>query len=186
MVKAAPEIAGLVTKIHATPMRMCLVVTGAGTRAVAWLFGEAGASRTLLDAQVPYAMAALHEYVGVEPDQHVSAVEAGRMADAALARARKLAQSGSLEPSTPLAGVSCTATIATDRQKRGDHRCHVAWSDGESQRVYSLVLNKGERDRDGEEEVVSRLILNAVAEACGLDERVGLRLMHGETVAGSD
>ena len=58
---------------------------------LAWLFGEPGASRTFLDAQVPYSMRALDEYVGVDAEQHVSPLEADRMAAAALKRGRHLA-----------------------------------------------------------------------------------------------
>ena len=144
---------------------------------LAWLFGEPGASRTFLDAQIPYSMRALDGYVGVDAEQHVSPVEADRMAQAALARGQRLAESVE-----GVAGVSCTATIATDRPKRGEHRCAIAWARAGGSAVYSLTLVKGARDRAGEEEVVSRLFLNALAEASGVDERVDLLLIEGESV----
>ena len=98
------------------------------------------------------------------------------MANAAHDRARELAGEGS----APIAGVACTATIATDRPKRGDHRAHVACRRGDSVLCYSLTLTKGARDRDGEEEVVSRLILRALEEACGLESNLDLRLLANE------
>ena len=183
MDRTGEEVTGLVTAIHDSGTRICLVVTGAGTRALAWLFGVPGASRTMLDAQVPYSVAALDDYAGGAAEQHVSADEAALMASAALTRATALAERSGLPPGTLLAGVACTATIATDRLKRGDHRCHVAWRGADGGRGYSLVLTKGGRSRDTEEDVVSRLILNAVAEACGVDRRLDLPLMSGETVA---
>ena len=132
----------LVRLVHAAPTRVCAVVTGGGVLSLAWLFGEPGASRTFLDAQIPYSMRALDEYVDVDAEQHVSPLEASRMATAALARGRHLAESIAC-----LAGVSCTATIATDRPKKGEHRCATAWArDGDSA-VYSLTLEKGARDR---------------------------------------
>ncbi len=167
----------LVSLVHASPTRVCAVVTGGGVLSLAWLFGEPGASRTFLDAQVPYSMRALDEYVGVDAEQHVSALEADRMAAAALTRAQHLAGSPVL-----LAGVSCTATIATDRAKKGEHRCHTAWRREDMRAVYSLTLEKGARDRAGEEEVVSRLFLNTLAEACGVDEQVDLLLLEGESL----
>ena len=167
----------LVRLVHAAPTRVCAVVTGGGVLSLAWLFGEPGASRTFLDAQIPYSMRALDEYVDVDAEQHVSPLEASRMATAALARGRHLAESIEC-----LAGVSCTATIATDRPKKGEHRCATAWArDGDSA-VYSLTLEKGARDRAAEEEVVSRLFLNTLAEACGVDERVDLPLLKGESI----
>ena len=167
----------MVRLVHASPARVCAVVTGGGVLSLAWLFGEPGASRTFLDAQVPYSMRALDEYVGVDAEQHVSPLEADRMAAAALARGHHL--SGQHED---VAGVSCTATIATDRAKKGEHRCHTAWRREDGGAVYSLTLEKGARDRAGEEEVVSRLFLNTLAEACGLEERVELLLLDGESI----
>ena len=167
----------LVRLIHGSPTRVCAVVTGGGVLSLAWLFGEPGASRTFLDAQVPYSMRALDEYVGVDAEQHVSPLEADRMAARALTRGHHLAGTGGR-----IAGVSCTATIATDRTKKGEHRCATAWRGEDGGRVYSLTLKKGARDRAGEEEVVSRLFLNTLAEACGLDERVDLLLLEGESV----
>ena len=167
----------LVRLVHASPTRVCAVVTGGGVLSLAWLFGEPGASRTFLDAQVPYSMRALDEYVGVDAEQHVSAIEADRMAAAALTRGRHLAGSD-----CHVAGVSCTATIATDRPKKGEHRCHTAWRREDRGAVYSLTLEKGARDRAGEEEVVSRLFINTLAEACGVKERVDPLLLDGESV----
>ena len=167
----------LVKLIHASPTRVCAVVTGGGVLSLAWLFGEPGASRTFLDAQVPYSMRALDEYVGVDAEQHVSPLEAARMAAAALTRAHHLAGTGGL-----VAGVSCTATIATDRPKKGEHRCATGWKSEDGGSVFWLTLAKGERDRAGEEEVVSRLFLNTLAEACGVDERIELLLLAGETI----
>ena len=170
----------LVRLVHGTPTLICLAVAGAGVRALAWLFEQPGASRTILDAQAPYSMRALEEYAGAAAKQHVSAVEARRMAEAALERARRLAGQES-----QVAGVACTAAVVTDRPRRGANRCHVAWTKDGGGAAYSLQLNKGERDRNGEEEVVSRLLLNAVAEACGLDERVDMPLLTGEAITSS-
>ena len=167
----------LVRLVHASPTRVCAVVAGGGVLALAWLFGEPGASRTFLDAQIPYSMRALDEYVGVDAEQHVSPTEADRMATTALMRGHHLAES-----MEGIAGVSCTATIATDRPKKGEHRCAAAWARKDSRGVYSLTLVKGARDRAGEEEVVSRLLLNTLAEACGVKERVDLLLLESEAV----
>lgn len=179
------QVSDLVCLIHASPHRVCIVVTGAGTQALAWLFAEPGTSRTVLDAQVPYVRAALDEYVGAQADQHVSAEEALKMAHAALKRAQKLAAAAGLDSATPLIGIGCTAAIATDRVRRGDNRVHVAWAAGERQKAYSLVFIKGARDRKGEEAVGSVLVLNALAEACGISDRLHIDLRPGEVVVES-
>ncbi len=87
-------VRALVERIHAAPVRACLVVAGAGARALAWLLGVPGASRTVLDAQVPYSMGALDEYAGFRAGQHVSMEEAFGLADSAYGRARRLAGEG--------------------------------------------------------------------------------------------
>ena len=44
------EMHSHVEKIHNTPHKSVVAVSGAGTQAVAWLLGVAGASRTVLEA----------------------------------------------------------------------------------------------------------------------------------------
>ena len=97
------------------------MVTGGGVLSLAWLFGKPGASRTFLDAQIPYSIRAKDEFVGVDAEQHVPPRQADRVAAAALARGHHLAASHE-----HVAGVSCTAIIATDRTKKGEHRCATA------------------------------------------------------------
>jgi hypothetical protein len=80
-------------------------------------------------------------------------------------------------------GVACTATLATNYPKRGDHRVVVAVRDAEGVKTHSLILTKGARDRAGEEEVVSRLVLRALSEACGVSPAFEVGLLSGETVA---
>jgi len=48
--------------------------------------------------------------------------------------------------------------------------------------TYDLPLVKGQRDRAGEEEVVSRLIIQALARVCGLEAELPLGLAEGEEV----
>jgi hypothetical protein len=161
-----------------------VAVTGAGARALAWLFGEPGASRTVLDARIPYSVAALDEYVGARAEQHVSAQEARLLADRSYWRALQLLAAG--KPAEighiPAAGIGCTATIATDRTKRGEHRCHVAARTALTMTTWSLTFRKGARDRSGEEEIVSRLVLNALAEACAVEARLPVQLRGDEEV----
>lgn len=175
------EIERLVERIHATPSLAVLAITGAGSQALAWLLAVPGASRTLIEATVPYAEASMVELLGAAPEEYVSTETALAMARAALRRAETLSESGA-----PLIGLGCTATIATDRTKRGDHRCAVATAGEGGVWSYSLTLAKGARDRAGEEAVVSRLALHALAKASGVDPGsdfgLALGLLDGERV----
>ena len=82
----------------------------------------------------------------------------------------------------PVFGLACTATIATDRPKRGEHRVVVAVRDGFGTATYALTLDKGARDRAGEERLVSQLVLRAAADACGVLRPTPLDLLDGEAL----
>ena len=121
----------LVQRIHDSQTLAVVSVAGAGTAAISWLLGVAGASRTVLEISVPYASPALTEFVGYEPTQFVSEETAVAMAKSAYRRALHLR-----EGAAPVVGIACTATIATDRTKRGEHRCHIAaWHSSRRQHI---------------------------------------------------
>ncbi|MGD2050743.1 MAG: adenylyltransferase/cytidyltransferase family protein, partial [Chloroflexota bacterium] len=169
------KIRQLIQEIHDNPGRVMVVTAGAGTQALAWLLGVAGASRTLLEALILYEETSFVEYLGHTPSKYVAPTTARLMAGRAVSRAQQLCQDES-----DVIGLACTATIVTDRPKRGEHRAHVAtWTKNMVVR-YSLHLSKGARDRSGEEEMVSRLMLNALAKAYGLDRRISLPLLDSD------
>ena len=170
------DIAEIVARIHDTPQQSVLAVAGAGNYALAWLLGVGGASRTVLETRVPYGYLAMTDFLGgYAPEQTVSADTARLMARSAWARGMSLR-----EQDAPIVGLACTATIATDRTKRGDHRAFIATWDDDSVTTDSLVLEKGLRDRAGEEDVVSRLVIAAIARACGVSAKLDLGLVASE------
>ena len=173
----ALSVARLIEQIHETPTQLVLAVSGGGSRAIAELFEVPGASRTLLEAAVPYCEAATVQWLGGRPDQFCAPPTARSMALVAWNRARQYAAA-----EVPLAGVACTAGLATDRPKLGPHRAHVALHTVARTATWSLELEKGHRTRNAEERLVGRLILNAVAEACGVQGRLALSLRSGERV----
>lgn len=167
----------VVRAMHQQAGRAVVVTAGAGTAALQWLFGVAGASRTILEARVPYSERAFAEFCGRVPRQFVSARAARWLAGNACQRAYALTETRD----EPLFGVSCTATIATDRVKRGEHRAHVALWRAEEVTTFSLTLTKGARSRHEEERLVSALLLNSMAQAWGVGTRP-LALLAGEVV----
>jgi hypothetical protein len=172
------KIEKLLTAIHATPHMMTMDFAGAGSQALAWLHSVGGSSRTVLEATDRYVPTSLAEAVGYMPEKFTSVETGNALAKHAFERAKKLAK-----PGTPVFGVGCTATIATDRAKKGDHRCVVSIQDTLGTLSYELVITKGARDRHGEENLVSLLILNAIAEASGIFDIDDLPLLEGEEVA---
>ena len=171
------NIRQLVEALHSTNFMSSLAIAGAGARAIGWILSVAGASRTVLDIQVPYASSAMIEYIGAETDQFVSESTSRALAGSAYRRAIRLRE-GDMQ----VAGLSCTATIATDRPKRGEHRCHVSTYDSTGWDTATLTLTKGLRARDEEDDVVSKLMLNSLAGSFGLDERLDLALSSDEEI----
>jgi nicotinamide mononucleotide (NMN) deamidase PncC len=172
----ADQAEQLVRKIHDAAGRVVVVLNG-GSRAVAELLEVPGGSKTLLEAVVPYSEAALTAWLGSRPEQSCSSRTARAMAVVAFGRAIRY---GAEERQA--AGVACSAALATDRPKRGPHRTHVAVQTAEKTRHEWLELKKDARSRREEEEIVSRMVLNAVAEACDVDARLELPLLDEERV----
>lgn len=163
------QLHNFINAIHQTPYRLVFVTAGAGSQALSHLLGVAGASETLLEAVVPYSYASFNDFLGYVPQKYVAPKAANLLAGRALTRARWLE-----DEERPVLGVACTATIATNRPKKGEHRAHIAvWKPDRVVR-YSLYLHKGKRERADEEETVSRVILNGLAEACGIAERLDI------------
>src|SRR3989304_5685560 len=116
----------LVQQIHDAPTQIVLAATGGGSRAISDLLEVPGASRTLLEAFVPYSAEAMIDYLGSRPDEFCSPRTARAMAMQAFLHACKLgkfdAKSAGLVGDR--AGVACTAGLVTDRPRRGSHRAH--------------------------------------------------------------
>jgi hypothetical protein len=95
---------------------------------------------------------------------------------------RALERAGELAPGALVAGCGCTASLASDRPKRGDHRFHLSTATAHGSTTWSVTLNKGGRDRAGEEALLDVVLLNALAETFGVPRRVAPVLLHGEAV----
>ena len=157
----------LIRQIHDTPHRGVWAVTGGGSSAISQLLAEPGASRTVLQAIVPYSQQSLHQWTGGRLDSACSEATARAMAMAACESARLLSNDADAADGLYF-GVGATASLVSDRPKRGPHRVHVALQTVERTTVWSLELAKGSRTRREEEAVAAELILHATATACGL------------------
>jgi hypothetical protein len=156
----------LVARLHARPHRTVYAFAGAGALALQWLHAVGGSSRTLLEAHDHYHPRSLAEAIGGTPERAVSPEVAAALARRSFGRARHLTEHD--ERPGPTFGLGLTATIATDRRKRGAHRLEVAVADGLGLRSVGVELAKGARERAGEEALVGRRALALAAEASGL------------------
>ncbi len=168
--RSEAEIETVVSAVHASQTKMALAVTGGGSGVIPRLLARPGASRTVLDAQVPYGPDALAELLGAAPDSHCSKETARLMAASAYERAQRLREF----PTTPVLGLGATAALTTDRERRGPNVIYVAVVDGCSTWEASLQFRKGARTRAGEEAVAERAIVTVLAEAMGISDSIDL------------
>jgi nicotinamide mononucleotide (NMN) deamidase PncC len=171
------SIANFVQPIHNAPGTLVLCVTGGGSRAISSLLEAPGASRTVLEAAVPYCTDALVRWLHARPEQFCSEATARAMAMSAYLRAREY-DAG--DGAVAIAGVGCTCSLASDRAKHGPHRIHAALQTVDMTLAHSVELLKGKRTREVEEAVAAAMILNLVAEFKKLTQRVECGLLTGE------
>eukprot|EP00904_Undaria_pinnatifida_P000511 jgi/Undpi1/10460/HiC_scaffold_29.g12910.m1 len=146
-----------------------------GGQALSWMLGVPGAGSCLLEVTVPYSAAAFDEKLVAGPavPSYVSREAAEGLARDAYARAVALCVAGSdAGPQALLdkrvVGVGSTAAVVSSSPKRGQHRCFVCTQTKDGFAHYELNMAKGRRDRSGEDNAVSRVVLQAIAESVGV------------------
>tara|TARA_B100001964_G_scaffold220639_1_gene263976 strand:+ start:12677 stop:13852 length:1176 start_codon:yes stop_codon:yes gene_type:complete len=165
----------IVAKIHSAPHRLVFEFAGAGSLALAWLHSRGGSSRTVLEATDRYASLSTIELLGKTPDRFVASNTATAMATHAYQRGLRLGAG-----TDPIIGIGCTATIATNYNKRGNHGCRISVVDKTSLSQYSITFDKGARNRLDEETLVSKIVLNGLAKASRTTPLLPLSLRKDE------
>ena len=155
----------LIARIHGAGRQLVVATTGGGASAVAWLTSVPGASRSVLEARVPYHAAALADWLGKPPEAACSPTTSRQMAMAAWQRAAALVGG----PRTGLVGIGATAALVSDRPKRGAHRAIASWQTESTTGTLHLQLAKGQRDRDAEEHLAAELVMRAIARALDIE-----------------
>ena len=148
-----------ITRIHNSKTKLVMSVSGVGSQSINWLLSVPGASKTLIEATIPYSNESLNRYIGEVPSQYVSKTTALSMAKAAYMQG---IQYGCNE--MDIIGVSCTGAISTNRKRRGHNQAFIGLWGPRLKYVAHLILEKGERNRVEEEELVSSLIVQCVEE----------------------
>lgn len=145
-------------RLHDAPWQGVFYLAGGGTALIGEMLSTAGASRTVLDVRIPYAAAAMAELLGAPPEQACSEATARAMAMAAFQQARAL---GAAEPF----GFACTASLATDRVKKGEHRAYAAIQT-HSHTYTAFWTFAG--DRDEEEQALSEALWAKLGQTLGI------------------
>ena len=133
-----------------------LVTTGGGSGALNALLTTPGASRFVVEANIPYSPEALERFLGEKPEHSVSPVTAS-----------KLAQTAVRGQEAGVIGVSCSAALMTDRQRRGEDRAFICIKTGEAEKLYALYFSKTSRAE--QEALLSDWLLVLIAQAVGAE-----------------
>ncbi len=161
-----------VLKIHGTPYKVVLAVTGGGAEAIGELLRHGQGSKTLLEAVVPYDQQAFDNFVRGKPDKYCSAGAARDLAMASFQRGLKLTND-------PLIGIGVSCSLAKDDEREGrDHHVYVAFQTINKTISMSLVDIKkvtprtGDTQRMTQEAIVSEFIITYLAYICGAEPNI--------------
>lgn len=152
----------LVEAIQASGFNAAMGVTGGGSGAIHALLSHPGASRFLIEAQIPYSPEALGAYLGEAPSQSCSEETARQLA------ARALERASSLKPHlSNLIGVACTAALQTNRERKGSDRAFICIQSSEKELLHKIELAPG--SRTDQENIVSEMLLGLIASFVGAE-----------------
>ena len=174
--------------IHAGRTAAAIALTGGGTGMIPYLLRRPGGSQTVIDIAVPYSSAAVADYLGGAPPQAVSGSTAELLAHEAFVRALRFRPFHTV----PIIGLGLTAALATDRDRRGSDRIHIATFDGIRIAKVDQVFDRSFNRRCDQETHLESLLLRALADAMGvalwadLVEADGPRLEHSYLVVGDE
>ena len=156
----------LIEGIQNSGHKAAFVVTGGGSGAVHALLSHPGASRFVLEAQVPYSPPAMFDYLGEKLDGFCSEIAAQTMAERAYERAMIFTLPHGDE--SPILGIACTAALQTTRERKGADRAFFCIKSRKRETVRKLELEPGSRAE--QEEIVSTALLNFIADFLGEGE----------------
>lgn len=152
---SSDDLDTLASRVVSQAPPTAMVVAGGGSAAISAILRQPGASRVVLDAQIPYSRESLGKYLGQLPASLCSAETARLLAWRAWSRAWQLAQT---DQKSICLGLACTAALATQPPRRGSDRAHLAICDGNMAHCHTLEMERG-GDRGDQERLVSHHLL---------------------------
>lgn len=149
--------------------KVFVIATGAGAGIQKALWDVPGISSVFVGASFPYSTEQTDEILGFKPDKYASDETAIDLAHAAYMKA--------WSPGVNAIGLGLTASVASNREHRGDHRVHLALISQRGTQVLTVQLKKGvgseQRKRDGD--YCDKLALRLLAsEAAGTGLKMGI------------
>lgn len=156
----------LIEGIQDSGHKAALIVSGGGSGAVHALLSHPGASRFVLEVQIPYSPSAMFDYLGEKLDGFCSEDAAKSMAQRAYERA--LIFTLPYGDEHPILGIACTAALQTTRERKGADRVFFCIKSRKREMLRRLELEPGARNE--QEEVVSTALLDFIADFLGVGE----------------
>ena len=101
-----------------------------------------------------------------KPESYCSLDTTTRMAARAYSAAKKIDQKTDIKQ---LFGLAISATLSTNYEKKGEHRFHIAVQTRDFSQSISCILNKGQRSREQEEELVTEFVIALISDCCGFE-----------------
>ena len=161
-----------IQSLHDSHWQGVFYFTGGGSYALSDLLTLPGASRTVLEASIPYSQQSMRELLMSEVESYCSKQTACTLAMQAFQRSRKLTDSDEIF------GLACTASLRSKDLKRGPHRAHIALQTPQKTIHWELNFQKGELSRDGEERRLADVIVSSLLS--------GLDVAESSTLAPAD
>ena len=158
------DMDALVESIHASGYKACIAVTGGGSGAVHALLSHPGASRFVLEVQIPYTQRAMFDYLGETIESACSAETARTMAGRAFERAVVFTLTEPVK--IPILGIACTAALQTTRERRGEDRAHIHIKSRDNELARKIEFQSSDRKR--QEEELGRALLESIAQFVGV------------------
>jgi hypothetical protein len=150
-------------------VRVALVAAGGGCGAIGQCFRFPGASRTFVEAAIPYDRAAMADYLGGLPnDPSASAARARQLAVRAVTRSEAWSKSAD-PPVRGTLGVACTAALPSPHARHNQNRIHVVVFGPTFTWQASATWETGRHDRASAERLADAMIFTALARAAEVD-----------------
>ena len=168
MIDGLPE---MLRRLHEMDFQAGVVATGGGVQAVSWLLSIPGASQTILEANIPYAEDALSAFAPGIRGPAVSVDRACDLADRAFDRSISRSRGQG-----PIVGAGCTAALATERKRHGEEQAYICVLSSYQRLIFRIGFHKGMATRLEQDTWVSLVLLNALLEIAGLEERLPISI----------
>lgn len=150
----------LVQKIHQSPYKAVLAITGGGSGAINQLLKRGNGSNTLLEAVVPYNQKAFDFYVKGKPDKYCSEEASRDLAFASYKKALKLA-----ENNENLLGIGVTCSLIKGNERKD--RKHLAYISVQTAKfIRTYVFQFHQLTRKEQEKSISDRIIGVLGDIC--------------------